>query len=120
MNLLWQLLPYGILAVLAFALASVYVAGASARRIRSRPSGRPQRASTPLAEGIPPAVPVASAKAQIERLHEFGITAAQIGSVLQVPQEEVELVIRLGQYRKQPVSASPEPVAVGSRASRRA
>ena len=97
MNLLWQLLPFTLLAASAITVLAWYVARASKHR-------RSQRVpSSYQAQPDPPPIPWRTAvstnpRAQILRLHEFGITTPQIASVLALPQEEVELVIQLARF----------------------
>jgi hypothetical protein len=109
-TLLFQLIPYLLVAVLAVWAVGrdVYQASQSRRR-------RMRLMKANLAHRQGPGGAVRSAPAgesptvtgpQIQRLHEFGVTPQQIASALRLPLEEVDLVVRIMQMRR-----APEPAA---------
>jgi hypothetical protein len=121
MNLLLQLLPYTLFAGLVLAATGFYVLRTSQERLTRRLSNA--LPSDPVGESAVfpehrevPARPAAPApgKTQILRLHELGIPEPHIASALQVPLQEVQLVVRLDKIRRPRPARSeiPQPTIV--------
>ena len=110
MNLFLQLLPYGLLAAIALGALTLFVLRESQQRRRRR-TAAPRTSSTAPVSQMPASSREASpatARAQVLRLNEFGITPAQIATVLGLPQEEVELIVQLARYSPWKTGAAAE------------
>jgi hypothetical protein len=119
MNLLLQLLPYMVFAGIATSAVAYYVMWSSQRRRARR---RPPHARTELrlqndestldrfsqAQRVASAVvPPVAGKTQILRLRELGISEGHIAAALQLPLEEVHIVVHLERVRR-PLTAPAE------------
>ena len=129
MNLLLQLLPYAVFAGIAATATAYYVLWTSQRRKTRRtspraPTGQPLRDAS-LIERFSHASRVAAArvspsagKTQILRLGELGISEGHIAAALQVPLQEVQIVLNLELVRRSSIppsmarSENPQPSIV--------
>ena len=112
MNLLIQLLPYAMFAVLVVSTAGLYVVRQSRYRRRSKTGlvasaklestlDVTDRAAYPSNSASTDSVTKpTSCAAQVLRLHELGIAETHIAAALEMPLQEVEIVVRMDQARR--------------------
>jgi hypothetical protein len=121
MNPLLQLLPYALFTAFALASTGYYLLRSSQQRLARRgvpsrvepiPAARPTSDKPAWAATAAPAA--TPGKTQVLRLHELGITQAHIASALQIPLQEVQIVIGLDRARKRRRTPAeiPQPTIV--------
>ena len=111
MNLLFQLLPYAVFAGIAATETGYYVMWTSRRR-RAR-LRTPRTLDAPVVRGAPPiepishapcvmpaVVPAVAGKIQILRLSELGISEGHIAAALQLPLQEIQIILNLDRLRR--------------------